>query len=171
VPNTGQPEITKIEFGAVNYQAALYINGVPVGTNTTSFTPSSFDITPFVTPGQSYTMRVHVKGRRAFMVNGKSIVPNAAGWSPNTPQGIFRSAQLTVYPQVGISDVFVQPSVAKGSLSYEVWVTNGSASSQNLILSGNLTSWNGDSWVYPSISDQAPPSFRQLFVAGSIATS
>ena len=154
IPNTGQPQITKVQFGAVNYEADLYLNNVLVGTNLTSFTPSSFDITPFVSPGQSYTLKVTVKGRRAFMVNGKSTVPNAAGWSPNTPQGIFRSAQLVVYPQVFISDVFVRPSVVNTNLSYDVWVTNGSSRLQNLVISSRLTSWNGWLWIYPAIADQ-----------------
>jgi hypothetical protein len=39
VPNIGQPQITRIEFGAVNNQATLHINEVPQDTNTTSFPP------------------------------------------------------------------------------------------------------------------------------------
>jgi len=111
IPNIAQPQVTRIEFGAVNYQADLYVNEVLVGSSTQSFTPAAFDISGFVTPGSNYSIRVHVKGRNAFMVGGKSIVPNAAGWSPNTPQGIFRSAKLLVYPKIYIPDVFVRPSV------------------------------------------------------------
>ncbi len=155
VPDSGQAQVTRLEFGAVNYEAAVYVDNSPVGTNLTAFTPSCFDLTGFVTPGQTHTLKVTVKGRKAFMVNGKSTVPNAAGWSANTPQGIFRSARLAVYPQVAISDTFVRPSVASNCLYYDVWVTNGSATPKNLTLSGNLTSWNGDSWVYPAISNQA----------------
>jgi hypothetical protein len=154
IPNTGQPQITELQFGAVNYEADVYLNQVLVGTNITSFTPSSFDLTGLVRPGQSYALRVHVKGRKAFMVKGKSTVPNAAGWSPNTPQGIFRSAQLVVYPQVFISDVFVRPSVAGARLYYDVWITNGSPLAKNFILASRLTSWNGDAWIYPDIADQ-----------------
>jgi hypothetical protein len=155
IPDSGQPQITRLELGAVNYEADVYINGNWVGTNITSFTPSCFDLTRWVTPGQNYTLKVTVKSRKAFMVNGKSVVPNAAGWSPNTPQGIFRSARLAVYPQIYISDLFVRPSVSQTCLYYDVWITNGSASLQNLTLSGNLSSWNDDHWAYPSISDQA----------------
>jgi hypothetical protein len=154
IPDSGQPQITKLQFGAVNYEADVYINGNLVGTNITAFTPSVFDLTGFVTPGQSYALKVTVKGRAAFMVNGKSIVPNAAGWSPNTPQGIFRSAQLLIYPTAYISDEFVRPSVSDSNLYYDVWITNGTASPTNLTLSGNLTSWNGNSWAYPTIASQ-----------------
>lgn len=155
IPDAGQPQVTKLEFGGVNYEADVYINNNLVGTNITSFTASVFDLTSFVLPGHSYTLKVTVKGRKAFIVKGKSIVPTAAGWSANTPQGIFRSARLVVYPQVYISDVFVRPSVAQASLYYDVWITNSSASAKNLTISGNLTSWNGDNVPYPAIADQA----------------
>lgn len=154
VPNAGQPQDTQIEFGAVCYEADLYINNVLVGTHITSFTPSNFDISAFVTPGQSYTLRVHVKGKQAFITNGKSSVPNAAGWSANTPQGIFRYAHLLVYPQTYISNVFVRPSVANTNLYYDVSITNTSSTSASLTLSGNFTSWNNASWDYPAIDSQ-----------------
>lgn len=154
IPNSGQLQITKIEFGAINYEADLYINNVLVGSSITSFTPSCFDISAFVTPGQSYTLRVHVKGKYAFITNGKSSVPNAAGWSPNTPQGIFRYALLKVYPQTYISNVFVRPSIANTDLYYDVWITNGSLSQASLVLSSNLSSWNSSPWLYPSIPNQ-----------------
>lgn len=157
IPNTGQPQVTKIEFGAINYEASLYINNNLVATQRTSFTPSVFDITNFVTPGNSCTLRVHVKGKNASSLwsGGRSLVPNAAGWCPNTPQGIFRSAQIVVYPQIYISDVFVRPSVQNSNLNYDIWVTNASSSSKTFTISSNLSSWNGTAFSYPGISDQS----------------
>lgn len=174
IPNSGQPQVTKIEFGAVCYETDLYINNVLVGTNVTSFTPSCFDISSFVTPGQSYTLRVHVKGKNAFISNGKSSVPNAAGWSSNTPQGIFRYAKLNVYPPTYISNVFVRPSVANSNLYYDVWVANTSSSAATMALGGNLTSWNGSDWTYPAIPTQtfsAPAGTTTKVTVGPIAWS
>lgn len=147
--------MTVLEFGAVNYQADLFVNNVFVASSVQSFTTATFDITDVVTPGNSYNIRVHVKGREAFMVGGKSIVPNAGGWSPNTPQGIFRSAKLLVYPRVHIADVFVRPSVENNNLYYDVWLKNASASAAQVSLSGSLSSWNGDAWNYPSLPTQS----------------
>ncbi|HEX3048907.1 MAG TPA: malectin domain-containing carbohydrate-binding protein [Bacillota bacterium] len=157
IPNAGQPQVTKIEFGAINYEASLYINNTLVGTQRTSYTPSVFDITNFVTPGNSYTLKVHVKGKNASSLwsGGRSLVPNAAGWCKNTPQGIFRSAQIVVYPQIYISDAFVRPSVQNSNLYYDVWVTNASGSSSSLTISGSLSSWNGTVFSYPAIGDQS----------------
>lgn len=152
IPNTGQPQDDVVTFGAINHQATLSINGTVVGTNMTAFTPSSFDITNYVTPGQTYTLSVDVKGRNALKgSDGKYLVPDAAEWSEAVPQGIYRSATLYAYPQVRISDVFVRPSVTITSLSYDVSVTNASGSTQSIALGGNLTSWNGSSWSYPTI--------------------
>lgn len=151
VTNIGQPQVTRLEFGAVNYQADLFIDGTPIATSVQSYTPASFDITDFVTPGSNYTIRVHVKGRYAFMSGGKSLVPNAAGWSPNLPEGIFRSAELKIYPRVYISDVFVKPYVTTSNLYYDVTIRNASASSTNVTLTGGLSSWNGNPWSYPAL--------------------
>ncbi|MCB1134097.1 MAG: beta-galactosidase, partial [Verrucomicrobiae bacterium] len=157
VPDIGQPQVTKLKFGAVNYQADLYIDEVFVGSSTQSHTAATFDITDHVTPGNSHAVRLHVKGHGALLNEFfQSLVPNGArSWANFLPQGIFRSAELLVYPQVHIEDVFVKTSVENTSLSYDVWLRNDSASAANVTLAGNLTSWNGDAWSYPSLPSQA----------------
>ncbi len=155
VPDSGTAQTTLIEFGAVNFQATLSVDGMMVGTNMTSFTPSVFDVTKFVTPGMQHTVSVLVKGRGALQGKGCNrsvdLFPAAAPWSPNVAQGIFRSAMLRVYPDVYISDVFVRPSVANDALTYDVSITNTGSSDQQVSLSGALGSWNCSSFGYPSI--------------------
>ena len=153
VPDSGAAQTTLIEFGAVNFQATLSVDGKEVGTNTTSFTPSVFDVTKFVTPGKQHAISVLVKGGQALKTNGKFIVPTAAGWSPNVAQGIFRSALLHVYPDVYISDAFVRTSVTNDTLTYDVSITNTGTTSQQVTLSGSLGSWNCDTFTYPAIPD------------------
>jgi hypothetical protein len=153
VPDSGSAQTTLIEFGAVNFQATLAVDGKEVGTNTTSFTPSVFDVTKFVTPGKQHAVSVLVKGAEALKTNGKYIVPNAAGWSKNIPQGIFRSALLHVYPDVYISDAFVRTSVTDDTLTYDVSITNTGTTSQDVTLSSSLGSWNCDAFTYPTIPD------------------
>jgi len=161
IPATGAtdaPRVTKLEFGAINHQASLYINGTYLQTNVTSFTPSVFDITKYVTPGQTYAISLDVTGRLGLInpANSKVIVPESADWAPWIPQGIFRSAQLRVYPQIYIADAYIRSSVAANSLTYDVWVTNASTSTQTLTLSSALTPWNnGETWAYPPITDAA----------------
>ena len=153
VPDSGQPQSVWIEFGAVNHQATLSVDGRAVATQTTAFTPSKFDITAYVTPGSTHTISVDVKGRNALKnsSNGRYLVPDAAEWCEAIPQGIYRSAFLRVYPAVYISDTFVRPSVANQALSYDVSVTNTSASARTVTLTGSLSSDNGTSFSYPSL--------------------
>jgi hypothetical protein len=153
IPDSGAAQSTLIEFGAANFQSTLSVDGKEVATNTTSFTPSVFDVTKFVTPGKQHAISVLVKGADALKTNGKFIVPNAAGWSHNIPQGIFRSALLHVYPDVYVSDAFVKTSVTDDTLTYEVSVANTGTTSQDVTLSGALSSWNCDTFAYPSIPD------------------
>ncbi len=152
VPDTGQPQSVWIEFGAVNHQATLSVDGRVVGTQTTAFTPSNFDITAYVTPGSTHTISVDVKGRNALKTSsGNYLVPVAADWCEAIPQGIYRSAFLRVYPAVYISDTFVRTSVANQALSYDVSVTNTSASARTVTLTGSLSSDNGTSFSYPTL--------------------
>jgi len=164
IPNVSSTQRTVLEFGAVNYQADLYVDDVLVGVRVQAWTPASWDISDYVTPGSSHTVRVHVLSMGARMQGTKSLDPNGAGsWafddSANPTrtflaQGIFRSAELKIYPEVYIKDVFVRTSVKDSALYYDVTLYNGSASTANVTLSGDLTSWNGDPWSYPSLPSQ-----------------
>src|SRR3954468_10311234 len=166
VPDSGQPQSTWIEFGAVNHQATLSVDDRVVATQTTSFTPSNFDITAYAAPGSTHTISVAVKGRGALKAsNGRYLVPDAADWSEAIPQGIFRSAFLRVYPAVYVSDTFVRPSVANKTLSYDVSVRNTSGSSRSVTLTGSLSSSNGTAFSYPEL-----PSRTVTVAAHSTAT-
>ncbi|WP_405526300.1 RICIN domain-containing protein [Streptomyces canus] len=153
VPDTGQPQSVWIEFGAVNHQATLSVDGQVVATQTTSFTQSNFDISAFAAPGTTHTISVNVKGRYALKnASGNQVlVPDAANWSEAIPQGIYRSAFLRVYPAVYVSDTFVRTSVTDKTLTYDVSVTNTSGSSRSVTLTGSLASDNGASFTYPSL--------------------
>jgi len=152
VPDSGQPQSTWIEFGAVNHQATLSVDGRVVATQTTAFTPSNFDITGYAAPGTTHTVTVDVKGRGALRNSGgKYLVPVAADWSEAVPQGIFRSAVLRVYPAVYVSDTFIRTSVANQTLSYDVSVTNSSAAARTVTLTGTLASARGAAFSYPAL--------------------
>lgn len=166
VPDSGQPQSAWIEFGAVNHQATLSVDGRVVATQTTAYTPSNFDITAFTTPGTTHTISVNVKGRNALKTPaGKYLVPDAANWSEAVPQGIFRSAFLRVYPAVHVSDAFVRTSVTDQTLTYDVTVANTSGSARTVTLGGTLASDNGQGFAYPAL-----PSRTVTVAARSTAT-
>lgn len=166
VPDSGQPQSAWIEFGAVNHQATLSVDGRVVATQTTAFTPSNFDITDYAAPGTTHTITVDVKGRGALKAsNGRYLVPDAAEWAEAVPQGIYRSAFLRVYPAVYVSDTFAHTSVANKALSYDVSVRNTSGGSRSVTLTGSLSSDNGAAFSYPQL-----PSRTVSVAAHSTAT-
>lgn len=152
VPDIGAPQVTKLVFGAVNHEATVSIDGRVVGTNTTAYLPSVFDLTPFVRPGASHVLAVDVKGRDALRdADGYYTVPVAADWSPDVAQGIFRSARLEVFSAVHVSDTFVRTSVKERTLVADVSVTNAGDTAQRVSLSARIVSSTGRAWRYPDL--------------------
>ena len=156
VPDLGRAQATYLEFGAVNHQATLTVDSTMVGTQTTSFTPSVFDVTSAVKPGMSHSFIVDVKGRNALKgSSGKKLVPDAAGWSGNVAQGIFRSAVLHVVPALHVFETLVRTDVAADQFSIDVWVKNDGASAATGTVDVGLSSWTCDGTTYPTVPSKS----------------
>lgn len=156
IPVAQAPCVYKIELGAVNHIAEYWIGEnsdslKKIHEEVTAFTPQLMDITPYVKPGKRYLLRIFV---RAFK-NGRPVAPHWAEWCECIARGIFRSAELLVYPEVYISDVFVRTSVEKKCLGYDIEVSNASDKTRTVMLKGNITSWNKDVWAYPSLPESS----------------
>ena len=152
VPDLGRAQATYLEFGAINHEATLTVDSTMVGTQTTSFTPSNWDVTSVVKPGMSHSFTVDVKGRNALKgSSGKKLVPDAAGWSGNVPQGIFRSAVLHVVPALHVFETLVRSDVAADQFSIDVWVKNDGAATATGTVDVGLSSWTCDGTTYPTV--------------------
>ena len=86
-----------IRFGAVNYQAHVYLNGKKLGTHVGGFTPFVFDVTGKLKPGNNSLV---------LMVNNKRVkdgVPtiNTDWWNYG---GITREVKLVTVPEKFIAD-------------------------------------------------------------------
>jgi hypothetical protein len=173
VPVLGPRQATLIELGAVNHQAALAIDGAVIATNTTSFTPSVFDVTAAVTPGADHALTIDVKGREALRnAANRKLVPDAAGWSPNIPQGIFRSAAVRVLPELHVQDAFVRPDVAGDVVSVDVSVTNSGAATATGTVSALLSSASCEALSYPALPPSAvtvPPGETVVVTLGPVS--
>ena len=172
VPVLGPPQATLIELGAVNHEAALAIDGTLIATNTTSFTPSVFDVTTAVTPGADQALTIDVKGRDALRnAANRKLVPDAAGWSANIPQGIFRSAAVRVLPELHVSDAFVRTDVAGDAIGVDVSVTNSGGATATGTVSAVLSSATCDALSYPALPPSAvtvPPGATVVVTLGPV---
>ena len=152
IPKVSADQVTRLDFGAINHRATVTVDGRTVGTQTTSYTDSVFDLSGFVTPGADHRIEVTVEGRKALVgADLRYTVAEGASWSNDVAQGIFRSANLEVFPAVFVADTFVRTSVADKTLSYDVQVTNSTDRAQKVDLKGALSSWNGQGWKYPAV--------------------
>lgn len=97
-----------VHFGAVNYEADVYLNGKKLGKHIGGFTPFNYEITSLLNPdGNSLVVKVDNKRKR-------DAVPtlNTDWWNYG---GITRDVNIVEVPQNYIVDYFVQ--LKKGSKS------------------------------------------------------
>ena len=97
-----------IYFGAVNYEATVYLNGVRIGQHKGGFTPFQFEITKELKNGENKLL-VNANNTR-----GDDNIPTkiADWWNYG---GITRSVSLIEVSETYISDYFIQ--LEKGKLS------------------------------------------------------
>ncbi|MFZ5940707.1 MAG: glycoside hydrolase family 2 protein [Bacteroidota bacterium] len=99
-PETGR---TFLRFGAVNYQALVFVNGKLAGTHTGGFTPFNFDVSDLLTEGDNFIV-VKVDN-----VRSREGVPTLKTdwWNYG---GITRSVSLVETPEIFIQDYFIHLS-------------------------------------------------------------
>jgi len=97
-----------LHFGAVNYQADVYLNGKLLGRHEGGFTPFQFEITTNVLNGEN---RIVVKANNCRLKDG---IPGT-GYDWFNYGGITRDVNLIETNQTYIDDYFIQ--LKKGSLN------------------------------------------------------
>ncbi len=95
-----------IYFGAVNYEAIVYVNGEKIGKHTGGFTPFNFEITDKVKDGNNFVV---VKVDDTRKRDGVPTV-NTDWWNYG---GITRDIDLIEVPEIFIRDYLIQ--LGKGS--------------------------------------------------------
>ena len=90
-----------LHFGAVNYDAKVYLNGEKIGEHIGGFTPFSFEITDRVKNGENFVVLKVDNTRRA---DGIPTL-NCDWWNYG---GITRSVSLVEVPQSFVQDFFIQ---------------------------------------------------------------
>ena len=88
---------TVLYFGAVNYEAVVYVNGKKVGTHEGGFTPFNYDITDVVFPGDNFLI-VKVDNKR----RANAVPTNIFDWW--NYGGITRDVVLLEVDEVYVED-------------------------------------------------------------------
>ncbi|WP_332922279.1 glycoside hydrolase family 2 TIM barrel-domain containing protein [Persicobacter psychrovividus] len=100
-PKAGHKSI--LYFGAVNYEAHVYVNGIKVGHHIGGFTPFNFEVTKHLKKGNNFVV-VKVDNTRK-----KDAVPtiNTDWWNHG---GITREVKILQVPELYVADYTVQLS-------------------------------------------------------------
>jgi len=96
IPEDWKSRRILLHFGAVNYQAMVWLNGKLAGTHEGGNTPFSFDVTPLLKAGSNtLTVRTHFPPKDLYIPRGKQY------WQPKS-QSIFYTRTSGIWQPVWV---------------------------------------------------------------------
>ncbi|MDR0422277.1 MAG: beta galactosidase jelly roll domain-containing protein [Proteiniphilum sp.] len=116
-----------LHFGAVDWKADVWVNGIKVGQHTGGYTPFTFDITAALTNGTN-TLAVGVWDPTdgSFQPRGKQVNrPEGIWYTPVT--GIWQTVWLEPVPETHIGNVRITPDVDNNLLTVQAIVSGAGA--------------------------------------------
>lgn len=133
VPSKWKNNKILLHFGAVDWKADVWVNGVKVGQHTGGYTPFSFDITPALNSGNNtLVVRVWDSTDQGFQPRGKQVNrPEGIWYTPVT--GIWQTVWLEPVPETYIDHIKVTPDVDKNLLTVEA-ITNVAAPAGKIVV-------------------------------------
>ena len=124
-PRLDQGQRLLLRFGAVDYAATVWVNGVWVGEHEGGFTPFDFDVTMIAAEAPSLEIIVRVdddphdlakpRGKQDWQLEPHSI------WYPRTT-GIWQTVWLEVVPRTAIDRIAFTPHLARWEIGVEAWI-------------------------------------------------
>lgn len=137
VPSEWLNKDIMLNFGAVYNDAEVFINGNLVGRHYGGSTPFSYNITPYITPGEPVNIVVHASSnvRTGLQAAGKQSLQSASNgcnytrttgiwqtvWLEPVPKGALKSVDLSANPETGV--IIVSPEY-NGELENACLVVN-----------------------------------------------
>ena len=108
-----------LHFGAVDWEADIYLNGIRVGGHKGGYTAFSIDIAPYLTRGeQTLAVRVTDPTDRGTQPRGKQVTESRTIWyTPVT--GIWQTVWLEPVPESRIAALRTTPDIDTKSLTVE----------------------------------------------------
>ena len=128
VPANWKGQNVLLHFGAVDWRADVWVNGVKMGQHKGGFTPFSFDITPALKKGNNeLVVKVWDPSDKGFQPRGKQVnEPNGIWYTPVS--GIWQTVWMEPVAPSHISYVKTTPDIDKKNLTVAVETAAGNAS-------------------------------------------
>ena len=119
--NTAKPgEKTILNFGAVDWEATVWINGTLAGNHRGGYTAFSLDITPALKPGENELLvKVYDPTDQGYQPHGKQVTnPENIYYTPSS--GIWQTVWLETVPTDYIKSLTITPDIDKSTVSVTV---------------------------------------------------
>jgi len=132
IPQSMAGKRVLLHFGAVDYRAWVYINGVFVGSHEGGHTPFSFDITAQLRGGtESIVVRVEDPSTDETIPRGKQFweKDSAAIWYTRTT-GIWQTVWLEAVSDTHIKNIKFTPNVDSGDVVIDVDISGDAVSKE-----------------------------------------
>jgi beta-galactosidase/beta-glucuronidase len=122
VPEAWQGRRVLLHFGAVDYEAAVWVNGQLVGKHRGGYSPFRFEVTPFLTGGDNeLVVRALDDTRSPLQPTGKQAQEFASHNCVYTrTTGIWQTVWLEPAPQAFLETARLLPNLDAGQLLLEV---------------------------------------------------
>ncbi|HKH70765.1 MAG TPA: glycoside hydrolase family 2 TIM barrel-domain containing protein [Vicinamibacterales bacterium] len=124
LPPRGETERWMLHFGAVDWHATVWVNGICAGEHTGGYVPFSFDITNLVTsPTCEIIVRAEDDPHDLAKPRGKQdwqLEPHSI-WYPRT-SGIWQTVWVEKVPATRVGRICFTPSLARWEIGVEVWL-------------------------------------------------
>ncbi|RKR82387.1 glycosyl hydrolase family 2 [Mucilaginibacter gracilis] len=113
-------EKVKLNFGAVDYEATVFVNGTEVGKHAGGYTEFSFDITTALKDGANeVVVKVFDPTDQGIGQHGKQVL-NPANIYYTPSSGIWQTVWLETVSTNAVSSLVMTPDIDKGLLNLEV---------------------------------------------------
>ena len=121
VPSPWRGKQVVLNFGAVDFESEVYINGKSVGVHRGGYLPFHYDVTPFLskTGPQELIVRVLDATNDAGEPRGKQTLrPGGIMYTPTT--GIWQTVWLEPVSRTAVSDLKIVPDIDAGKVNVTV---------------------------------------------------
>jgi len=155
VPEKWQRKRVLLHFGAVDYDAWVYVNGTEIGHHRGGYTPFTFDITGHLRRGENVlTVYAEDDALSSLQPRGKqSNRLESYGCLYTRTTGIWQTVWLEAVPQTYIESVRLTPLVEQGAVLVEARVRGGglgltlsvTASAESMVVAQAETPVRGES--------------------------
>ncbi|BCM90603.1 beta-galactosidase BoGH2A [Abditibacteriota bacterium] len=131
VPSSWKNKQVKINFGAVDYESEVYVNGKSLGVHTGGYVPFSYDVTPYLkgTGPQELIVRVFDPTEKGGQPRGKQTTdPGGIMYTPTT--GIWQTVWLEPVAKTSINSLHMIPDVDNSLVRITVAASNATGNTR-----------------------------------------